>query len=262
MYENNFIYFLRLGKDQKTLLSDDVKLYFMSKRTSIYYWLRKIFVSRFIQTFLSNNFTRKFVFYTIYKSNHWNKYKKNEDSFLVSGPGSVPGSKQTKEIINNLDIFVKKNNIQSILDMPCGDFSWMQDLVKKNTDINYTGYDIVKDIIVNNNKKYSSSKIKFLCRDIVNEKNFYNFDLIFIRDFFIHIDNESINRILINIKNSRVKFLACSNNNNEPCNNDIIAIGAHRNINLAIKPFYMGGIFKTFRDGIDQRCYINIYKIS
>ena len=108
--------------------------------------------------------------------------------------------------------------------MPCGDFSWMQDLVKKNIDINYTGYDIVKDIIAHNNKKYSSNKINFFCRDIVNEKTFDNFDLIFIRDFFIHIDNESINRILINIKNSKVKFLACSNNNNESFNNDVIFI--------------------------------------
>ena len=144
--------------------------------------------------------------------------------------------------------------------MPCGDFSWMQDLVKKNIDINYTGYDIVKDIIVRNNKKYSSNKINFFCRDIVNEKTFDNFDLIFIRDFFIHIDNESINRILINIKNSKIKFLACSNNNSVFLNNDVVAIGAHRKINLTIKPFHMEEIFYSFSEGIDDR-YINIYKL-
>ena len=145
--------------------------------------------------------------------------------------------------------------------MPCGDFSWMQDLVKKNIDINYTGYDIVKDIVVRNNKKYSSNKINFFCRDIVNEKSFDNFDLIFIRDFFIHIDNESINSILINIKNSKIKFLACSNNNSVFLNNDVVAIGAHRKINLTIKPFYMKEIFYSFSEGIDDR-YINIYKLT
>jgi hypothetical protein len=144
--------------------------------------------------------------------------------------------------------------------MPCGDFSWMQDLMKKNIDIDYTGYDIVKDIIARNNKKYSSNKIKFFCKDIVNEKFFDNFDLIFIRDFFIHIDNESINRILINIKNSKVKFFACSNNNNEFFNNEVIAIGAHRKINLTIKPFYLDEIFYTFSEQIDDR-FINIYKV-
>jgi SAM-dependent methyltransferase len=143
--------------------------------------------------------------------------------------------------------------------MPCGDFSWMQDLMKNNIDIDYTGYDIVKDIIARNNKKYSSNKIKFFCKDIVNEKSFDNFDLIFIRDFFIHIDNESINRILINIKNSKVKFFACSNNN-VSFNNEVIAIGAHRKINLTIKPFYLDKIFYTFSEEIDDR-YINIYKV-
>jgi hypothetical protein len=234
----------------------------LTSKFDIYYWLRKIFVSRFIQILLSKNFTRKFIFFLIYKSNHWNKYKKiNEDNWLVSGPGSIPGSYQTRNVINNLDIFIKKNNIKSILDMPCGDFSWMEALVKKNIDINYKGYDIVKDIIAHNNKKYSSNKINFFCRDIVNEKTFDNFDLIFIRDFFIHIDNESINRILINIKNSKVKFLACSSNNNEPFNNDIKAIGAHRKINLTIKPFYLTEIFQTFSEGTNDRS-INIYKIS
>ncbi len=120
----------------------------MTSKFDIYYWLRKIFVSRFIQILISKNFTRKFIFFLIYKSNHWNKYKKiNEDNWLVSGPGSIPGSYQTRNVINNLDIFIKKNNIKSILDMPCGDFSWMEALVKKNIDINYKGYDIVKDII-------------------------------------------------------------------------------------------------------------------
>jgi hypothetical protein len=234
----------------------------MTTKLNIYYWLRKIFVSRFIQILISKNFIRKFTFFLIYKSNHWNKYKKiNEDNFLVSGPGSIPGSNQTNNVINNLDIFIKKNNIKRMLDMPCGDFSWMQNLLKNNIDINYTGYDIVKDIVARNNKKYSSNKINFFCRDIVNEKTFDNFDLIFIRDFFIHIDNKSINRILINIKNSKVKFFACSNNNNESFNKDVIAIGAHRKVNLTIKPFYLDGIFHTFREEVDDR-YINIYKIS
>jgi len=233
---------------------------FMIKRLNIYYWLRKIFISRFIQKYLNQNFTRKFIFFLIYKTNHWNKYEKiNKNNLLVSGPGSIPGSMQTKNIIDNLDSFIKKYNIQSILDMPCGDFSWMQDLIKKNNSINYTGYDIVEDIILYNNKKYSKKNISFFCKDIVNEKNFDSFELIFIRDFFIHIDNVSINRILENIKKSKVKFLACSNNNHISKNEDIV-VGQHRKINLIIEPFYMNEIFHTFSEGVDD-CYINIYKI-
>jgi hypothetical protein len=232
----------------------------MIKRLNIYYWLRKIFISRFIQKYLNQNFVRKFIFYLIYKTNHWNRYQKiNKNNILVSGPGSIPGSIQTKNIIDNLDFFIKKNNIKSILDMPCGDFSWMQDLIKKNNYINYTGYDIVEDIIFYNNKKYSKNNISFFCKDIVNETNFNNFDLVFIRDFFIHIDYVSINKILDNIKRSKVKFVACSNNNNA-INNKDIAVGQHRKINLTIEPFYMNEIFYAFSEGVDD-CYINIYKI-
>jgi hypothetical protein len=232
----------------------------MIKKLNIYYWLRKIFISRFIQKYLNQNFVRKFIFYLIYKTNHWNRYQKiNKNNILVSGPGSIPGSIQTKNIIDNLDSFIKKNNIKSILDMPCGDFSWMQDLIKKNNYINYTGYDIVEDIIFYNNKKYSKNNISFFCKDIVNETNFNNFDLVFIRDFFIHIDYVSINKILDNIKRSKVKFIACSNNNNA-INNKDIAVGQHRKINLTIEPFYMNEIFYAFSEGVDD-CYINIYKI-
>ena len=232
----------------------------MIKRLNIYYWLRKIFVSRFAQKYLNQNFVRKFIFFLIYKTNHWNKYEKvDKNNLLVSGPGSLPGSVQTKNIIDNLDLFIKKNNIQSMLDMPCGDFSWMQDLIKKNNSINYTGYDIVEDIISYNNKKYSKNNVSFFCKDIINEKNFDNFDLIFIRDFFIHIDNASIDVLLKNIKSSKVRFLACSNNNNEFNKN--IVIGQHRKVNLTIEPFYMKEIFHTFSEGVDD-CSINIYKIS
>ena len=125
--------------------------------------------------------------------------------------------------------------------------------------MNYTGYDIVEDIIFYNNKKYSKNNISFFCKDIVNVKNFDNFDLVFIRDFFIHIDNVSINRILDNIKKSKVKFLACSNNNHISKNEDIV-VGQHRKINLTIEPFYMNEIFHSFREGVND-CYINIYKI-
>ena len=232
----------------------------MIKRLNIYYWLRKIFVSRFAQKYLNQNFIRKFIFFLIYKTNHWNKYEKvDKNNLLVSGPGSLPGSVQTKNIIDNLDLFIKKNNIQSMLDMPCGDFSWMQDLIKKNNSISYTGYDIVEDIISYNNKKYSKNNVSFFCKDIINEKNFDNFDLIFIRDFFIHIDNASIDVLLKNIKSSKVRFLACSNNNNEFNKN--IVIGQHRKVNLTIEPFYMKEIFHTFSEGVDD-CSINIYKIS
>ena len=233
----------------------------MKKRLSIYYWLRKIFVSKYIQLFIfKKTFLRKFVFYLIYKSNHWNKYiKPDKNDLMVSGPGSIPGSAQTKNVITNLNEFIKNNDIKKVLDMPCGDFAWMKELLKINNKLDYTGYDIVKDIIDINNKKYSSDKIRFILKDIINEKNFNNFDLIFVRDFFIHINNKDINKVLTAIKNSKIKFFACSNYNEEAFNNDVV-VGQHRKINLSNKPFNLKNVFHNFSENKDDK-YLNFYKI-
>jgi hypothetical protein len=233
----------------------------MKKRLSIYYWLRKIFVSKYIQFFIyKKTFLRKFVFYLIYKSNHWNKYiESDKNDLMVSGPGSIPGSPQTKNVITNLNEFIKNNDIKNVLDMPCGDFAWMKELLKINNKLDYTGYDIVKDIIDINNKKYSSDKIRFILKDIINEKNFNNFDLIFVRDFFIHINNKDINKVLTAIKNSKIKFFACSNYNEEAFNNDVV-VGQHRKINLSIKPFNLKNVFHNFPENKNDK-YLNFYKI-
>jgi hypothetical protein len=239
----------------------------MNKRLNIYYWLRKIFVSRFLQIFLAKflfiNKTsiRKAVFFLIYKSNHWNKgILIDTNKLLVSGPGSVPGSIQTNNLVTNLNNFIKENNIRNILDMPCGDFAWMQDLLKMNNNLDYTGYDIVEDIILINNKKYSSDNIRFFIKDIVNENHFNGFDLVFIRDFFIHISNEDILKVLYNIKNSKIKFFACLSNKNEFLNKNI-AVGKHRKINLSVEPFNLNDIYFRFYEGKEDR-YINFYKAS
>jgi hypothetical protein len=233
----------------------------MKKRLNIYYWLRKVFVSKYMQFFIFKKpFLRKFVFYLIYKSNHWNKHiESNMDDLMVSGPGSVPGSVQTKNIIINLNEFIKKNDIKKILDMPCGDFAWMKELLKINDKIDYTGYDIVKDIIDNNNKKYASDKTRFLLKDIINEKSFDNYDLIFVRDFFIHINNKDIKKVLETIKNSKIRYFACSNYNNEAFNKDVV-IGQHRKINLSIEPFNMKSVFHSFSENENDK-HLNFYEV-
>ena len=233
----------------------------MNKRLNIYYWLRKLFVSNIFQKiFYNQKLIRKYVFYTIYKSNHWNKYDKvDENNLLVSGPGSIPGSHLTQNVLKNLKTFIINNNIKSILDIPCGDFSWIKELIK-NEKLKYVGWDIVNEIIEHNKKKFLLENVDFFCKDIVNENNFGNYDLIFSRDFFIHINNNDIKKIINNIRKSKAKFFACSNNLDLLINKDIL-VGQHRKINLSIEPFNLKKTYSSFYEGSGDR-YINIYKIS
>lgn len=73
------------------------------------------------------------VFSDIFKSNDWN----NDES--VSGVGSSLSN--TKTIIIKLPLLFEKYQIKSVLDAPCGDFNWMQNVNKSR--INYIGGDIV-----------------------------------------------------------------------------------------------------------------------
>ena len=86
----------------------------MKKRLNIFYWLRKLFVSNLFQKFFhKKNFLRKIIFYTIYKSNHWNRYAElDKNNLLVSGPGSVPGIPSTINLVKNLKNFIRDNNIK------------------------------------------------------------------------------------------------------------------------------------------------------
>ena len=49
---------------------------------------------------------------------------------------------QTQNILEELPNVIKKYNIKSILDIPCGDFFWMKEHNFK--DVNYIGADIVR----------------------------------------------------------------------------------------------------------------------
>ena len=61
---------------------------------------------------------RNIKFKLIHKFNLW---ASNES---ISGPGSEISN--TKAVVKFLNNFIKEQNIKSILDIPCGDFNWMQ----------------------------------------------------------------------------------------------------------------------------------------
>ena len=80
--------------------------------------------------------------------------------------------------------------------MPCGDFLWMNKLLKQVEIRNYLGLDIVEEIINQNIKLYENANISFKACDIVDYETSEDFDLVLMRDFFIHTNNEDIKRIL------------------------------------------------------------------
>ena len=161
----------------------------------------------------------------ILKNNIWG----SDES--ISGPGSE--IKNTISIRAEIPKLITKFNIKTLLDIPCGDFNWVKEM---NLNINYLGADIVESIIKKNTLKYSSELVSFTKLDITSNIIQDKFDLILVRDLFIHFSNADIFKSLQNIKNSHSKYLLTTNYNDTQINNDIIT-GSFREINLMREPF-------------------------
>ena len=170
--------------------------------------------------------TNEKIFTDIYDENKW------EDKESRSGAGS--SLSQTETIRSKLPELLEEYHIESILDIPCGDFNWMK---KVNLDsISYIGADIVEKIIKLNTEKYSKKNRKFVKINILSDK-LPQVDLIFCRDLLIHLSFKDIFTAIENIKQSGSKYLLTNSNGMETKNMDI-PTGRGRQINLLIKPFF------------------------
>lgn len=159
------------------------------------------------------------IFNNIYEQSLWG-YK--------SGNGSDPqNSMPWIKIVNN---FLNQSDINSILDLGCGDWRLGQKYEIKNKK--YLGVD-VSSVIIKEIQKYSKTNISFVQKDAITMDIDY-YDLILIKDVFQHLSNNSIDIILNKIMFNCKYALIC--NDFVKINKDITA-GEYRGINLQNYPF-------------------------
>jgi len=168
----------------------------------------------------------KETFNSIAEDNFWS----SEES--VSGPGSE--LQHTETLISELNKLFKKYQITTVLDLPCGDFNWMQNVDLSNTQ--YLGADIVERIISHNKEKYENDTIKFEIMDIITSK-LGKHDLVLVRDCLVHFSYLNIVKTIKNLKNSGSKYLLTTSFPGIDKNKDIVS-GQWRPLNFAIYPFY------------------------
>jgi len=213
--------------------------------------------------FLSDTYKRKVVFNSIYRSNHWRDYNKPKNNESVSGLGSDLDNNSS--FVNNLKNFISDFKIKKILDLGCGDFNWMKYIVLNNNNVkNYLGLDIVDKIINLNNSNYKNNEISFETNDVLlNDLPDY-YDLIIIRDLFIHLKNDEILKIINKINGSATKFLAVTSYPTSDININTNRFGHHRYINMELDPFFLDRPFKIFDDNENQHNprKLYIYKIN
>src|SRR3989304_1173971 len=81
----------------------------------------------------------------------------------LSGVGST--LEHTATLRRALPDLFAKSDVKSILDIPCGDFNWMQHV--DLSGIEYTGADIVEDLVRRNHHRFAREGVRFLHLDVV-----------------------------------------------------------------------------------------------
>lgn len=150
----------------------------------------------------------------------------------VSGQGST--ILQTQILRSQLVDLLKKFNIKTFLDAPCGDFNWMK-LVDYPFE-QYIGIDIVDKIITDNTVKYSDQIYSFDCLDMCRSP-LPKADLIFCRDALVHLDYSHCFAALKNFKNSGSKYLLTTTFTARDENSNLEGEMIWRTLNLEQEPF-------------------------
>lgn len=172
-------------------------------------------------------FQKNFLKQTFTDYYHNNTFNGRES---VSGGGS--DLIQTDVIRVEIPKLLKKLDVKEFIDAPCGDFYWMQHVILNG--INYTGIDIVGDIIRENKKKYKSDQRKFICKNIIADK-LPKAELILIRDCWVHLSYEDIFSCIDNLKKNKIQYLLTTSFINLSLNKELE--GIWRPLNLEIEPF-------------------------
>ena len=180
-------------------------------------------------------FDRELVFEAIYEHNLWG----GRESRSGSGSDSV----ETENVKKFLANIVKEYNISSMLDIPCGDYNWMKD-VDLPRSLDYTGADVVGQIITDNKEKYP--EVRFIKLDLVSDELPPGLDLIFVRDLLGHLNHAETVAAITNIRRAKPRYLIATTFPTVE-KNPHIRTGQWRPINLehyALKPVL------TFDEGL------------
>ena len=104
--------------------------------------------------------TRENIFTEYYKNNSWHGRES------VSGTGS--DSEQTALLVKKLPEVFERFEVKRLLDLPCGDFNWMKQLTFG--EIQYTGGDLVSELIMSNQEKYATQLIQFKTINLIEDE--------------------------------------------------------------------------------------------
>ena len=167
----------------------------------------------------------RYRFTHIYSTNAWRGAESR------SGTGS--SLLQTAAIRTMIPILLDDLNIKRLLDIPCGDYSWMKEVTLPIE--HYVGADIVSELVHRNAATYGGPGRVFIVCDLTKDR-LPPADCILCRDCLGHLSFKHIFEALNNIQRSKCTYLLTTTFSGRTRNWDIES-GDWRPINLTIDPF-------------------------
>jgi hypothetical protein len=164
-------------------------------------------------------------FRDIYQRHHW------RGSSSPSGAGA--GQDQTGELKRALPRLLRESGVKTLLDLPCGDYSWMRS-VGLGT-ITYIGADLLPELIAPLQAVQADARHQFVVADLTKDP-LPPADLLLCRDCLVHLSFADIGRALANIRRSGIPLLLTTTFTGCETNQDIVT-GDWRPLNLERAPF-------------------------
>ena len=153
-------------------------------------------------------------------------------------------------VIDQIKLKHKLNRV-SILDIPCGDMAWMQRFLLTRDDVEYTGADIVSELI--NSHKTVYKNWQFIELDIVNDTMPGAYDLILNRMMLQHLFYKDIVRVLMKFSASKSRYLLSTTFSKTSLNKELALgtdnPGRFRYLNLQLRPIALTAPLCLQRDG-------------
>ena len=195
---------------------------------------------------------RRRAFMTIEQERRWGDSQ-------ASGWGST--RERTKVTQGIIATVIKQSEVQSMLDVGCGDFVWMPLVLQQLAGgFRYVGCDMVPALINRNAAAYPQYEFKVV--DFVTDE-LPSCDLIFCRDTLQHLPIADITTALQNFSRSGGKYLLASTHlrrfgrrNAQECR-----VGQCKDRNLLLKPFNLPDPIALFSEQDPSHKFLGLWKL-
>jgi hypothetical protein len=156
-----------------------------------------------------------------------------------------------------LPSLIRELGIETLLDLPCGDYSWMRTIDLPVAS--YVGADLLPELIHRLNAEHASASHRFVALDLTRNR-LPPADLLFCRDCLVHLSYADIRLALGNVSRSGIPYIVTTTFPSCEANEDIVT-GDWRVLNLERPPFDLPPPLRLITEGCTEDLRVNLGRL-